>query len=135
MASVRLKISMIIDGKLHARGSVLDEALVPKDLRIPDYIAYPDDRGGQVMALRELHFSSLRPMSDGVITSFPITVMAGQLIDLATVPVAYRESLKEGTDYKADWTYEEQQQLLQAEEEAYLKQFNTEPEVPTGISI
>ena len=30
MAQVRLKINMIINGKLHARGSVLDEALVPK---------------------------------------------------------------------------------------------------------
>ena len=52
--------------------------------------------------------------------------------NLATVPLARRQSLTEATDYKTDWTYEEAEALQKAAEEAYLKQFNTETEVPTG---
>jgi hypothetical protein len=32
--------------------------------------------------------------------------MAGQLLDLATVPEAMRQLLEEGVDYKTDFTYQ-----------------------------
>jgi hypothetical protein len=84
--------------------------------------------------LRDLSFPSVpRPSADGTPTSYPVQVAAGQLLDLKTVPEAHRRSLTEGTDFKTDWNFEEQEALLKSEEAAYLKQFEAEqPEVPAG---
>jgi hypothetical protein len=119
MPDVRLKINMIIGGKFHARGSVMDESLVPENLRKPDYINQdPGDREGKVLLLRDLSFQSLpRPMSDGVPTSFPTHCARGELFDLALVPASKRESLVEGLDYKTDWTFEEAEALQKAQED------------------
>jgi hypothetical protein len=51
------------------------------------------------------------------------------LVELATLPAVCRESLKEGADYKTEWADGEPAQIQRAEEAAYLKQFEAEPEI------
>lgn len=139
MANVRLRTNLILDGKFHVRGSVLDEALIPKHLRDSDHVDYDlESREGKVLLLRDLSFQNLpRPMSDGVLTTFPCHLTAGELLDLAQVPESKRLELVEGLDYRAQWTFEEAEALRKAQEDIYAnaKQLEAEPEsVPTGVA-
>lgn len=129
MADVRLRQNLIIDGKLHVRGSLLDPELIPERFRTETHIAHDlQDRGGKVLLLRDLSFYSLpRPSADGVPASFPVYLAAGELLDLSQVPASHRESLVEELDYRSQWTYEDQAELRRTAEDAYLKQLEAEP--------
>jgi hypothetical protein len=133
----RLRVNTIIDGKFIERGSLIDDSLLTERLKTDAYIAYDlEDTGGKAMVLRDLAFQSVpKPGADGIPTSYPVWVSAGELLDLAEVPESHRQSLKEGTDYKTAWTHEERAGVRRAEEDAYLKQFETEPAVPTKSRV
>ena len=99
MANVRLKTNLISGGRFFARDSVIDLADVPERLRTEDHIDRDlEHRDGKVvLLLRDLHFQSEpRPMSDGIMTSFPIFVGKGETIDLTQVPEGTRAGLREG---------------------------------------
>jgi hypothetical protein len=136
MANVRLKTNVIAGGKFLVRGSVIDDAILPEHLKTEEYVAYDlEDRAGKVLLLRDLAFMSLpRPGADGTPTSFPIHLAQGELLDLSTVPEHKRQSLKEGEDFKTEWSLEEQQQLQKAQEDIYreLPEEAEEMAVPTA---
>jgi hypothetical protein len=57
MTDVRLKVNVIIDDKLHARGSLLEESLLPPHLRNATHIEHDvEHREGRVLLLRDLSF-------------------------------------------------------------------------------
>jgi hypothetical protein len=128
---VRLKTNLIADGKFYERDSIVDDSIIPEHLKTEAYVAHDmEDRGGRVLILRDLAFQSLPSKgADGVPTSFPVHVMAGALLDLSHVPASHRQKLKEGSDYAKSWTREQQKQLQKAAQDAYQKQFETEPAV------
>jgi hypothetical protein len=81
-----------------------------------------------VLLLRDLGFMSLpRPGADGVSTSFPIHIAAGELLELARVPASKRQSLKEGEDYRSQWTFEEAEALRKSAQDIYQQQLEAEP--------
>ena len=128
----RLLVNTIIGGKFIPRDTVIDDAQLTERLKIEAYITYDlEDREGKVLLLRDLSFQSIpKPGSDGIPTSYPVHVSAGELLDLQAVPPYQRKSLREGEDYATKWTREEQQQLQQAAEVDYLKRFEVETTVP-----
>jgi NAD(P)-dependent dehydrogenase (short-subunit alcohol dehydrogenase family) len=120
----KLKVNMIIDGSLYNRDSVVDNELIPERFRDATYVDYALEG---VLLLRDLSFQSLpRQSASGIATSFPTFVAAGELIDLAQVP--HRESLKEGEDYKTDWTFEEQAQLKLKRSDIYRDSESYQPD-------
>lgn len=133
----RLKQNVIVGGKFMARDTIVNDAILPERLKTDLIIAYDlDDRQGKVLVLHDLAFQSIpKPGADGVPVSYPTHVTAGELLDLSQVPASHRESLKEGTDYKSQWTDEERLQLMKAEEDAYLKQFETESPVTPRAAV
>ena len=124
----RLKQNVIIDGRFLERDSVIDDQLLTERLKTDAVIAYDlDDCGGKVLVLHDLSFQSIpKPDSRSVPTSYPVRVMAGELLDLEAVPPSHRRSLKEGEDYKIEWTNEERAEVQKAAQDAHLKQFETE---------
>jgi hypothetical protein len=132
MADVRLKQNLIIDGKFYVRGSLVDEKLVPPKFCTETYVENLQTRD-KVLLLRDLSFMSVpRAGSDGIATSFPVHLAAGELLDLSQVPASKRESLIEGLDYREAWTFEEAEALRKAQEDVY-QPLETEPVVsPTG---
>jgi hypothetical protein len=130
----RLKHNVIDQGKFHPRDSIIDDAILPDHLKTSEYVEYDlKNRGGKVLLLRDLSFTSPpRPASDGVMTSYPVRVGAGELVELAALPADTRKSLQEGTDYKTDWAFGEEKEVQRTADAEYLKQFQKEPEVPTG---
>jgi len=121
---VRLRTNLIVDARFYARDSVVDLALIPEHLRDETHIAFdPKDCGNQVLALHDIAFMSAPTKgATGVPTSYPVHIMAGELLELARVPPSHRESLKEGSDYAVKWTREEQQRLQKAAKDAYAKE-------------
>jgi hypothetical protein len=120
MSSLRLKQNLIINGKFHPSGSLLDKALIPPKFLTETYVADPQNREGRVLLLRNLSFMSRpKPDSSGVATSYPVHVGAGELFDLAQVPESDRKSLKEGEDFKTDWTLQELAAMRRAQEDIY----------------
>ena len=128
----RLLQNTIIGGKFIERGTIVDDTELTERLKIDTVVAYDlEDCGGKVLVLRDLSFQSIaKPGSDGVRVSYPTLVASGELLDLSKVPPSHRRSLTEGSDYKTKWTLEEQKQLQNAEQAAYLKQFETETVIP-----
>jgi hypothetical protein len=63
MSSLRLKQNLIINGKFHPSGSLLDKALIPPKFLTETYVADPQNREGRVLLLRNLSFMS-RPKPD-----------------------------------------------------------------------
>jgi hypothetical protein len=85
----------------------------------------------KVLVLRDLAFQSVpSPGADGIPVSYPVHVMAGELLELERVPPAHRKSLKEGLDFVSKWTLEEQKQVQKTEEDAFLERFKAETAVP-----
>ena len=121
----RLKTNFIAEGKFYARESIVDDAIIPEHLKA-EVAAYDvEDRDGKVLALRDLTFQSIASAgSDGVRTSYPVHVMAGETLNLNQVPAGHRERLKEGSDFATKWTNDERQQLQKASDEVYLKYFD-----------
>jgi hypothetical protein len=131
---VRLKVNLILDGKLVPFDSIIDDQLVPEHQRTAEIVDYSlesrDD--GKVMALKDLAFQSIpKRGSDGVKTSYPVYVMASELFELAQVSASHLQLLKKGVDYATKWTREEQLSLRKAADEVYLKHFESEP-APAG---
>jgi hypothetical protein len=126
---VRLKTNLIVDGKFFKFGSIIDPSLVPPHLRDHDHVQdLESNEEGAVLVLRDLNFQTLpRPDSDGVPVSYPVRVVAGQLLDLNTVPPAKRQLLKDGEDYRSNWTLEEQEAVLKAASEVYFNDLEAEP--------
>ncbi len=131
---IRLKVNIIINGKSHPRGSLLEESLIPERLRNETHIARdPEDRQGLVLLLRDLSFQSLpRGSASGIPTSFPTHIAAGELLDLEQVPESYRKSLKEGEDFKTTFSFEEVERFQRIEADIYHQQPNAEPAAVTG---
>jgi hypothetical protein len=127
MADVRLKVNMIIDGKLYPRETVLDAELIPERFRNETHIEHDLQNREGVLLLRDLSFYTRRLSADGIATNFPTHVAAGELLDLSRVPESHRKSLKEGEDFKSDWSFADQAELRRTADDAYLKQFETEP--------
>jgi hypothetical protein len=128
MASVRLKVNMIIDGKLYNRDSVVDDELIPERFRDATQVDYDLKNRGGVMLLHDLSFMSLpRPSADGILTSYPVWLKAGSLVELATLPAVCRETLVEGRDFKTEWADGEPEQVQSAAEAADLQQLMAEP--------
>jgi hypothetical protein len=126
---------LIVDGRFIPRDSIVDDAILTERLKIDSVVSYDleQDGSGKVLALRDLSFQSIpRAGSDGIPTSYPVHVSAGELLDLSKVPTAHR--LKEGSDYQTKWTDDERAQLQKTGEDAYLKQFETESPV-TGAAV
>jgi hypothetical protein len=134
---VRLKTNLILpDAKFYSRGSVLDLDLVPEHLRDPDHIDRDlETREGGVLLLRDLNFSTIpAPDSDGVPTAYPVFVSRGELFDLNRLPESSRRSLKEGEDYRKNWTFAEAEKLRKEASDLYSEQLVAEPVIPTGRS-
>jgi hypothetical protein len=125
--NVKLKVNVISGARNYPRDSVVDDQMLPKHLRTEEYVASLEDTGGKVLLLRDLSFQSLpRSSASGIATSFPTYVAAGELIDLAQVP--HRKSLKEGEDYKTNWTFEEQEQLKLKRSDIYRDSESYQPD-------
>jgi hypothetical protein len=125
----RLLVNIIVGGKSYPRDSVVDDSLIPD--RLKKHVVYETENrdGNIVLLLRDLHFqSSPRPMSDGVMTSFPVFVGKGESCDLSQIPEGKRRELVAGVDYKVDWTFDDQDELRRSSEKEYLDQFQNEPE-------
>ena len=130
---VRLKTNLILGGKHIPFDSILDDSEIPVNLRTEAYVAYDlehrDD--GKVLVLHDIAFQSVPSAgSDGIPVSYPVHIAAGETLKLDRVPPAHRASLREGTDFLSKWNLEQQKQLLQAEEDSYLKQFETQTAIP-----
>ncbi len=96
--------------------------------------AYDLENRSGVLLLRDLSFQSEPiPGSDGVPTSYPVMLIAGELMDFSKVPASVRQSLKEGEHYKTDWSFSDQEEVRKTAKADYLKQFEpSEPEVLTA---
>jgi hypothetical protein len=128
MASVRLKVNMIIDGEHYVRGSLLEDSLIPPHLRTEANIEHDIAHREGVMLLHDLSFQSLpRPSADGILTSYPVWLRAGSLVELATLPAVCRETLMEGRDFKTEWADGEPEQVQRAAEAVDLQQLIAEP--------
>jgi hypothetical protein len=126
----RLKLNLILGGKFVPFDTVVDESEVPEHQRIPDILDYSvesrDD--GKVLILKDLVFQSVpKAGADGIPASYPVSVMAGETLDLNRVPASHRKMLKEGSDYATKWTREEQEQIRKDSDEVYLRHFQSEP--------
>jgi hypothetical protein len=128
----RLKHNAVSGGRLYPRDSIVDDGILSERQKI-ECAAYDLENRSGVLLLRDLSFQS-DPIrgSDGVPTSYPVMLIAGELMDLSKVPAAMRQKLKEGEHFKTDWSFEDQAEVRRAAKEAYLKQFETESAVPTG---
>jgi hypothetical protein len=130
MADVRLKTNMILDGTFHPYGTVLEADLVPPHLRNAAHIEDVES-SKSVLVLRTLNFQTA-PIgsSSGIPTSYPKSIAVGEVIDLDSLPPAYRQTLVEGTDYCLKWSVEQQRRLQLDEENAFIAELMAEPTVP-----
>lgn len=120
---------MIIDGKNYPRDSVLDDQLVAIPDRLKKHVEYDSENKSGVLLLLDLAFmSSPKLDSSGTPTSYPHHVMAGEVFDLGQLPESVREGLREGEHFKSNWSFEDQSKVRREASEAYLAQFQNEPE-------
>jgi hypothetical protein len=117
----RLLVNTILDGKFVERGSIVDDSVLSERLKTEAYVAYDlEDRGGKVLLLRDLSFMGLpRPSADGIPTSFPTHLAAGELLDLTQVPESKRKSLVEGLDYREKWTHDDLTAMRTGQQDIY----------------
>jgi hypothetical protein len=127
MAKVRLKCNMIVNRKHLNRGQVVDDSELTELLRGEQYVDYEDlgGRENQVLLLHGLQYSG-HPQKHGeygVNMSFPVTLAAGELVNLEDIPERHRDTLQEGEDYITEWTEKQRQQLRHEQTERELKYF------------
>ena len=127
----RLLVNVIAGGKSYPRDSVVDDQILSERQKTEEYIAYDLENkdGNVVLLLRDLSYQSepIRGL-DGVPTSYPVMLIAGETMALYKVPASKRQDLKEGLDFKTNWSFEDQAELRRVGKEAYLAQFQNEPE-------
>jgi hypothetical protein len=134
--NVRLKTNLILaGGRFLARESVVDIELVPPHLRDPAHIDRDLENRGLALLLRDLSYQSEPKLdSSGVLTRYPVQVMAGELIDLTQIPASRRQAMVEGEDFKTNWSFADQAEVRRAARETYLDQFTVEPVAATWRS-
>ena len=132
MANVRLKVNMIIGGKNYPRDSVLDDQLIPERLRTEAYVSY--DQDGKILLLtRSLRLRVHQSPIQAVLR--PVTRSISWRVSFWSWPKfrhpSANPSKKERITNKTNWSFEDQAELRRTANDAYLKQFETEPEIPT----
>ena len=98
---VKLRNNVIIDGQMYTRGSIIAENLLPEHLRGEEYVTEDlDHRDGKVLLLTDFMYSSMAP---GTTTHYPVSLEAGETINLEDIPERQRQDLIEGTHFLVQW--------------------------------
>jgi hypothetical protein len=111
---------MILDNTWVKRNTVIDDQLVPEELRA-SLLDYKDLSacGGQVMLIHGLACCDKR--------GYWMSLTAGELIRLDQIPARTREDLKEGVHYLTQWTQKDHLRLREEETQRQLKMLQPEP--------
>jgi hypothetical protein len=125
MVHVRLKHSLLIDGKLLKFGSVVDSDQIPEHLLTDEHVSWDTDhREGKVMMLINVTYTmeQIDPLTKGMV-AYPCSLAIGEVCALEEIPERQRQDWQDGVEYKSDWTEQERQQLRAEEDARYLAQF------------
>src|SRR5262245_40815656 len=109
MAKVKLKHNLIIGGKHLNRGQIVDEEILTPLLRGDEYVTRNlDHKEGKVLLLQNVQYTTDEVDARyGQRVGYPISLSAGEVVDLQSIPERQRQDWIEGREYKSDWSEKE----------------------------